>query len=138
MLSEPMGNEVVASVATPAVSVPVPSVVVPSSNVTVPVGEVVFPDGPVTVAVKVTLCPAVIDVGDAESEVEDAAGPVTAAPYSLSKIVLPTRMSGIVPPLRLAATAGPDSSRFSRSFGMIFGAEVVPMLTEVNVPSPLP
>ena len=111
-----MGNEVVASVATPAVSVLVPSVVVPSLKVTVPVGVVVFPDGPVTVAVKVTLCPAVIDVGDAESAVEDAAGPVTVAPYSLSKIVLPTRMSGIVPPVRFAATAGPDSVKIQQIF----------------------
>ena len=57
-----------------AESVPVPSGVVPSMKVTVPVGTVVFPEGPETVAVKVTLAPAVMVAADALSAVVLAAG----------------------------------------------------------------
>jgi hypothetical protein len=52
---EAMDNVEVVNVATPLLSVPVPSVVTPSRNVTVPVG---VPPAPLTVAVKVTDCPA--------------------------------------------------------------------------------
>jgi hypothetical protein len=49
-------------------SVPVPRVVVPLRKVTAPVG-VGAPDVPVTVAVKVTLDPAAMEVADAVNEV---------------------------------------------------------------------
>ncbi len=49
----------VLNAATPAaLNVPVPRVAVPSMNVTVPAGVPVDPAAGVTVAVKVTLCPA--------------------------------------------------------------------------------
>jgi hypothetical protein len=56
----PVVLKLVASVASPELSVPVPSAVVPSSNVTVPVAA----DGE-TVAVSVTLAPSATDVADA-------------------------------------------------------------------------
>ena len=49
-----------------------PRVVVPFLKVTLPVGVEVFPAGPETVAVKVTLSPAVIPVEEVASAVEDA------------------------------------------------------------------
>ena len=60
---------VVLNVATPLASrVAVPRLVVPLWKVTVPVG-VNVPDWAVTVAVRVTFCPGVADVGDACSVV---------------------------------------------------------------------
>lgn len=59
-----------------------PSVVAPSRNVTVPVGVPVLPLAPVTVAVKVTLAPAVIVEADAVSAVAvpEIGGGTTVAP----------------------------------------------------------
>jgi hypothetical protein len=108
-------------------------------NVTAPVGVVVFPVGPVTVAVKVTLAPAAIVGAEAANAVLLATGVgLVTEPYKFSKVVLPTRISGLAPAVRFAATAGPDRERFIRSWGMRLGAAVVPVLTEVKVPSPLP
>jgi hypothetical protein len=66
-LSVPPGRAVVASVATPdALRVPVPSVAEPLLNVTVSPAVTKLPsmDG-LSVAVSVTVCPKVLDVGDA-------------------------------------------------------------------------
>jgi hypothetical protein len=76
----PTAKVVMARVATPdPFNVPVPRDVVPSRNVTVPVGTVVSPLGPTTVAVRVTLCPAVTEVGEAASAVVEVATGVVVA-----------------------------------------------------------
>ena len=65
----PAARVVVVNVATPlAFKVPVPKVAVPSRNVTVPVGTL-LPDFGVMVAVKVTLCPLLMEVAEELSTV---------------------------------------------------------------------
>jgi hypothetical protein len=69
MVLAPVGSAVVVKEAAPlAFSVPVPKAVVPFRKVTVPVG-IVFPDWGATDAVKVTLCPGVVCVAEAASDV---------------------------------------------------------------------
>ena len=65
----PTAREVLLNFATPlALSCAVPRLAVPSRNVTVPVGTL-LPDWGATVAVKVTLCPGVSRVAEAERDV---------------------------------------------------------------------
>lgn len=61
----PVVNAVVANAAVPPVSGPLPSVVTPSLNVTVPVAVL-----GVTVAVKVTVCPERLGLGDAVTDAD--------------------------------------------------------------------
>jgi hypothetical protein len=68
----------VARVAWPAASVPVPRLVAPSMNVTVPVG--LLGPLPVTVAVKVTVCP------DTDGLAEDASTVVVGAALTVCVI----------------------------------------------------
>jgi hypothetical protein len=70
------GENEVAKVAVPELSVPVPSEVKPLLNVTVPVGVPVPAEG-ATVAVRVTIALASGEVGDAVSMVVVVVRPVT-------------------------------------------------------------
>ena len=67
---DPVASVVVETDATPPLSVPVPIVVAPSLNVTEPLG-VAPPAIPVTVAVKVTLCPWKEGFSEETTEVEE-------------------------------------------------------------------
>ena len=72
MLCEPLASAAVISVAMPDARFAVPRELAPSLNVTVPVG-VPEPDRGATVAVNVTLCPVVICMDEAATEVVEAA-----------------------------------------------------------------
>jgi hypothetical protein len=92
---EPAGNPDVLYVATPEpFNVPLPNVMVPSKKLTKPVGMVVLPEGPVTVAVKVTDCPAAEGFEDETSAVVDeGAVPGMLAPCIYTGCGLPAALS---------------------------------------------
>ena len=92
MECEPTASVEVENVAWPALSVPVPSVVVPSRNVTEPVG---VPTA-VTVAVKVTACPAV------EGFSEEATAVVVGWPITVCVSAVEVLPANVVSPEYLA------------------------------------
>jgi hypothetical protein len=77
IVSLPVGNLVVASVAVPVASnVPIPRLVVPERKVTEPEGSVPVFDGPATLAVRVTLWPGVAVVVEAVRAVVVVSGAI--------------------------------------------------------------
>lgn len=124
----------VCSVATPpAPTLPVPIEVEPSRKVTVPVIEPAVLD--VTVALRVTVCPAVAGFGSAVRAVVVGAGVGGTEPALFSSTTLPTTRPIFPLFVRSAAAAGPHT--FSRK---ACGASTIPFVcgkvSKVPLPTP--
>src|ERR1700748_965912 len=118
MRCEPTRSDDVEYVATPEESVPVPRDVGPSIKVTLPVG-VVEPLEDATVAVNVTLDPAVIAVDEADSVVVLAFDPVKAGTGWLISDTPPARISSLPSLFISTAMAGAPAAMLIRSLGMM-------------------